>query len=300
MHRYTRRLLWTLAGLAVVAGGVVAAGELLSSHKKERRIDVGKASLDIDLAQGRIEQGAYLFRSRGCVDCHGANGGGRVVIDNGGLLVIGPNITNGENSVVRRYATRDWVRTLRHGVKPDGRPVLVMPSEDYNRLSDVDTAGLIRYVQQLPAVAGRPATLKFPLPLNVLYGFGVVRDAAQKIDHNLPPSAPIEASVSPAHGAYVANACIGCHGPGLGGGKIPGGPPNWPAAANLTPGKGSVMPTYPTAAAFRAMLRTGLRPDGSAVNRAMPFGSLGEMNDTDIDALFAYLKTVAPRDAGSR
>ncbi|WP_229256438.1 hypothetical protein [Duganella lactea] len=44
---------------------------------------------------------------------------------------------------------RDWVRTLRHGVKPDGRPVQFMPSEDYNRLSDADTASLILYLQQL-------------------------------------------------------------------------------------------------------------------------------------------------------
>jgi mono/diheme cytochrome c family protein len=98
----------------------------------------------------------------------------------------------------------------------------------------------------------------------------------------------------------VANTCIGCHGPGLGGGKVPGGPPQWPAAANLTPGKGSVMPNYPTVAPFRAMLRTGLRPDGSAVNRAMPFESLREMNDTDVDALYLFLKTVPPRDAGTR
>jgi hypothetical protein len=32
----------------------------------------------------------------------------------------------------------------------------------------------------------------------------------------------------------------------------------------------------------------------------MPFGSIGQMNDTDLRALHAYLKTVPPRDAGQR
>jgi hypothetical protein len=34
------------------------------------------------------------------------------------------------------------------------------------------------------------------------------------------------------HGKYVAKMCIGCHGLGLAGGKIPGAPPQWPAASN--------------------------------------------------------------------
>jgi mono/diheme cytochrome c family protein len=298
MHKYTKRLLWTLGGVATLAVGVAGVGSLLAAHKKDRQIPLPGAALDVDLAQGGIEQGGYLFRTRGCVDCHGGNGAGRVAIDNGGLLVIGPNITAGANSVVRDYGTRDWVRTLRHGVKPNGRPLLIMPSEDYSRLSDADTASLIRYVRQLPAVDGRAATVRLPLPVNLLYGYGVIRDAAQKIDHTLPPAPAVPATVSLAHGAYVANACIGCHGAQLSGGKVPGGPPDWPAAANLTPGKDSVMPRYRDAEAFGRMLRTGLRPDGGAINRAMPFESLREMNNTDVQALYAYLKSAPARDAG--
>ena len=41
------------------------------------------------------------------------------------------------------------------------------------------------------------------------------------------------------------------------GGRIPGAPPDWPAAANLTPGIGSAMLRYGSAEAFRTMLRTG-------------------------------------------
>jgi mono/diheme cytochrome c family protein len=93
--------------------------------------------------------------------------------------------------------------------------------------------------------------------------------------------------------------CVGCHGPGLSGGTIPGAPPEWPAAANLTPGAGTALARYASAENLRAMFRTGRRPDGSAVSTVMPFESLRALNDTDVDALYAYLKTVAPRAGGN-
>jgi hypothetical protein len=93
--------------------------------------------------------------------------------------------------------------------------------------------------------------------------------------------------------------CIGCHGEKLSGGKIPGGPPDWPAAANITPGEGSAMGRYKNAAQFMAMMRSGKRPDGSAI-QVMPFGSLSAMNDVDTQALYAYLQTVPARPAGQR
>jgi hypothetical protein len=60
------------------------------------------------------------------------------------------------------------------------------------------------------------------------------------------------------------------------------------------------MARYPTPELFIAMLRTGRRPDGTAINPAMPFGSLGKMNETELKALHAYLKTVPARQSGQR
>ena len=91
-----------------------------------------------------------------------------------------------------------------------------------------------------------------------------------------------------ANGQYVANMCIGCHGADLSGGKIPGGPPDWPAAADIRPGAGSAMARYPNAASFVAMLRTGKRPDGTPI-QVMPFESLGQLSDVDAQALYLYL-----------
>ncbi|MFD2270922.1 c-type cytochrome [Undibacterium arcticum] len=88
---------------------------------------------------------------------------------------------------------------------------------------------------------------------------------------------------------------MGCHGPRLKGGKIPGTPPDWPPAANLTPGADSVLPRYGSLEQFKTMLRSGKRPDGSAVSSVMPFETLKQLNDTDIEALYAYLKAQPAR-----
>ena len=174
-----------------------------------------------------------------------------------------------------------------------------MPSEDYNRLTDADVAALAGYVRTLAPRPAGAAVVELPVLVKALYGLGVIQDAAEKIDHSLPPAQPVVAAVNAQHGAYVGAMCIGCHGPGLSGGAIPGGPPDWPAAANLTPGKGSAMPRYPDATAFVAMLRSGKRPDGTAI-KVMPFESLRELSDTDAQALYAYLKTLPAREAGQR
>jgi hypothetical protein len=60
------------------------------------------------------------------------------------------------------------------------------------------------------------------------------------------------------------------------------------------------MSRYPTPEVFMAMLRTGHRPDGTAISPVMPFGSLGQMNDTDLRALHSFLQKVPARDAGQR
>ena len=298
MKTWIKSVAAAIAALVLLVLAVLALGMALGERKMTRTLTVPASPVTLRADTAHIEHGRYLFSTRGCADCHGANGAGKEVVDGGGTLVVSPNITRGPGSVTSKYAMMDWVRTMRHGVKPDGTPVMIMPSEDYNRLTDEDTAAIISYAQQLPPVPGKPAVISLPWIFKVQYGFGMIEDAAEKIDHALPPAKPHSVAVTVAHGAYVANSCISCHGARLSGGKIPGSPPDWPHAANLTPGKGSAMVHYPTAHAFKAMLRSGRRPDGSAVSPIMPFGSLREMNDVDLDALHAYLKTLPPRAVG--
>lgn len=299
MDKWIKRGAMVVGAVALAAAAAAVTGKVLGERKMVRTLDVAVAPVPLFTDEAHIQNGRYLFNTRGCTECHGVNGAGKVVIQDGETLIVAPNLTAGANSVTAGYKVEDWVRTLRHGIKPNGHPAIVMPSEDYNRLTDEDLGSLISYVQQLPAVDGRAAVIRFPLPVKALYGFGAIKDAAEKIDHSLPPSQPVPVAVSVQHGAYVANACIGCHGATLSGGPIPGGPPDWPAAANLTPGKGSAMTRYTNAEAFMVMLRSRKRPDGTPISPVMPFESLSKMTDTDMRALHAYLQTVPARDFGS-
>ncbi|MDP3821021.1 MAG: c-type cytochrome [Burkholderiales bacterium] len=299
MNKWLRRSglgVLTLAGLGAAA---LVVGAQLGERKMQRRIDVKVSPVALRVDAASVERGRYLFMSRGCTECHAADGAGKDVVNDGkGFLVHAPNITPAAGSVVAAYSASDWVRTIRHGVKPDGRPALVMPSEDYARLTDDDLGALVAFLRQMPAATGAGAKIEFPLPVKAFYGAGLVQDAAEKIDHTLPVSRPVPEAVTAEHGAYVANSCIGCHGAGLSGGQVPGGPPDWPAAANLTTGEGSAMTLYPTPDSFVTMLRSGKRPDGSAISPVMPFAALKELSDTDARAIYLHLKTMPPRAAG--
>lgn len=301
MNKWVKRGGLAVLGLAALVASTLVIGTQLGERKMNRQVPLQVAAVTLPTDAASIERGGYLFRSRGCTECHGVDGAGKDVVNDGkGMHVRAPNITPGLGNVVAKYSVTDWVRTLRHGVKPDGRPAIVMPSEDYARLTDADVGALIAYLRQMPPASGTGAVLELPPLVKTLYAAGVMHDAAEIIDHTLPPSTPVPEAATAEHGAYVINSCIGCHGAKLSGGKIPGAPPEWPAAANLTPGEGSAMAHYPSPEAFAAMLKSGKRPDGSAVSKVMPFLALKEMNDTDVRAIYLHLKSLPPLPAGNR
>lgn len=298
---------WTLVAtgtLAALAVATLALGAWNAERKRNRVVSLPSRAAFAAQAEtpALLDRGHYLYTTRGCAECHGDDGAGKVFIDDveHGMRVKSPDIAGGPGSLLSRYSAADFERTVRHGVKPDGRPVFVMPSDDYSGLTDADVSALYAYVRRLPPASGGPLEATIPLPVRVLYGLGAIQDAAEKIDHTRPPAQPVADGVTIEHGRYVANMCTGCHGPGLSGGRIPGGPPSWPPAANLTPGAGSAMTRYPDAAAFTAMLRTGRRPDGSAVSDVMPFASLKGLSDVDAGAVYLFLGSLPARRAGER
>jgi cytochrome c553 len=301
LRKAVRYVVASVVVVALAVGALFAGAVWMGEQKMDRVVDVRVVPVAFTKEPAALRLGKYLFESRGCGECHGMDGRGRVLIDNpNGFHVSTPSLTPGPASPVAAYAESDWVRAIRHGIDPKGRALLIMPSEDYNRMNDGDFAALVGYIRALPAGPGQPATVRLPAFMKALYGAGAIQDAAGKIDHRAPPPAAVPVAANVEHGAYVANMCIGCHGPRFAGGKIPGGPPDWPPASNLTPGEASAMARYDTWEKLAAMMRTGKRPDGSAVNKAMPFASLANLNDTDIQALHAYFGTLAPRKAGER
>lgn len=296
-RRWLRPVLIGLAATAALAAASATTAVALGHHKLQRLValpPIAQPAWPAETADP--ERGRYLYASRGCADCHGADGAGRVFVDDpsAGMHLRGPNITRGGSATIAGYTDIDWVRLLRHGVKPDGRAAMIMPAEDYARMTEQDMAALVAHVRSLPAAEGGGAELRLPVPAWAAYGLGAIRDASEKIDHHAAPSTPVPRAVSVEHGAYVAQMCVGCHGAGLKGGPIPGGAPDWPDAARLVPGEGDVMPRYEAPEAFVSMLRTGRRPDGTRV-KVMPFEALAELDDVDARALHLYLRSQATR-----
>jgi len=287
VKRFFRIASGALVGFTVFVVLAVGSTYWWGGRKLQRKIEVAVQPVPIPTDAASIAHGKYLYASRGCADCHGASGGGRQVFDEAnGFRVRAPDLTRA-NPAIDTYRPEDWDRAIRHGVAPSGRPLLVMPSEDYNRLSNEDFAALVAYVRSLPPADGKLGEVHFPWFIQGFYGAGVIKDAAEKINHTLPPSPAIAAAVNAQYGAYVANSCKGCHGVDLRGGHIPGAPPDWPPAANLR--HGGVMKTYASAEQFANMMRTGRRPDGTDVSRVMPFSAFAQMNATDLDALYLFL-----------
>jgi mono/diheme cytochrome c family protein len=102
------------------------------------------------------------------------------------------------------------------------------------------------------------------------------------------------ATATVVYGHYLATvaSCMSCHGAGLSGGPLPGG---GPPSQNITPtgiGKWSD-------ADFVHALRTGTRPDGSHISTAMPWPHYAKMTDTELAALYKYLRSVPPRPTGT-
>ena len=66
-------------------------------------------------------------------------------------------------------------------------------------------------------------------------------------------------------------------------------PPESPPAANLT--QAGNLKNWSESEFIRAR-RTGVRPDGSMLRPPMPWQGFAQMTDTELKALYLYLKTV--------
>jgi mono/diheme cytochrome c family protein len=72
------------------------------------------------------------------------------------------------------------------------------------------------------------------------------------------------------------------------------GPWGYSVASNLTPDPATGLGNRYTEATFIATMRTGKKPNGTAVMPPMPAEVYQNMTDEDLRAIFAYLRTVKP------
>lgn len=299
MKRVMRWIAYAAGTLVVLLGGAAGYVYAASNSKADREYDVPLQHMAISSDSAILARGKHLATAiTKCVECHSDDLGGKIMIDDPALgVAVAPNITTG--GVIANYTDDELVRVIRHGVKRDGRSVIIMPADDYQHLADEDVAAIVAYLRSVPAVdrtsgqtmlrpVGRTLVAANILPLYV----------AERLDHTRIAPSMMVADTSLAYGEYLANVggCTGCHGPGLGGGPIPGLPPEAPPASNLTP---TGLSKY-TDEQLETILRTGGRPDGSSVKQEMPWRYTALMTPLEMRATIKYLRTVPRKEFGTR
>lgn len=231
-----------------------------------------------------------------CQECHGKDMGGTLGWIPPGTLGTGdtPNLTAGNGGLGAQFTDADFVRVLRHGVKPDGTSVFIMPASDFRYMSDADLGDIIAYLRSLPPVdrSTPEPHVRLSFMGNVLVGAGVLGSALQAGPIQTaaqPPAAP-PAGPTADYGQYLVNinGCRDCHGAQLAGAKP--GTPGSPLAPNLTPG-GELRAWTETQ--FVTTLRTGVTPSGTHLPpQFMPWDFKGQMSDQELSAVFAYLQSL--------
>lgn len=295
--KWTGILLAGLFGLVLLAVIVVFAG---TNGRFNKTYNVQPETVDIPTDAETIAYGEHVATIRGCRDCHGENLSGRILIDDPSVgRIAPPNLTAGKNGIGAIYSDADWERAIRHGVGPDGKPLLFMPSHEFYYLSDADLGALIAYAKNVPpANSDLPASSASFLFRALMLAGQAPPLAAEVIPHDAPRPAAPAPGVTKEYGEYLAVTCTGCHGPGLSGGPIPGMPPNFPPARNLTPG--GPLANW-SEEEFINTLRTGVDPDGHELRaQFMPWPILGQMTDEELQALWLYLQSIPAREYGNR
>jgi hypothetical protein len=258
----------------------------------------------------RVERGRYLTAGLlGCETCHtqkdwqthgapnvpGMEMAGQVVpIDGLPGTIVASNVTPDEETGAGRWTDGELARTIREGIGHDGRTIFpMMPYSEYRDLSDEDVASVVVYLRSLPAV-------HHPLPkTQVIFPVKYLINSAPE-----PVTGPVHGpddTVPVKRGEYLANMGCGCHTPIDRGSPLPGmdwgggeylkGPWGEVTSANITPDASGI--GYYDEATFIKTLRTGY-VGARKLSSIMPFGEFKNLNDDDLKAIFAFLKTVAP------
>lgn len=300
MLKLLKLLGYLMLVLILLVAGLAIFVKLRSDTAIGARYVVNVRPISIPSDAGAIAHGAHLVKTRGCMDCHGADFAGAKVIEDGAMgRLYGTNLTTGRGSAVAGFRDEDWIRAIRHGVGADGRGLFIMPSLEYARLSDEDLGAMIAYLKTLPAVDRDHLETRYGPVSRALLTFSTGKMiAAHSLDHAYVAPQAVAKGPNAEYGRYIAASCFGCHGPNYSGGKIEVGPPDWPLAANLTPHPDSRLSQW-TEQDFMAVMRTAKRPDGSELHPVMPRG-FGGMDDIELKALWAFFKTLTPTPQGVR
>ena len=214
MSRWLKRIGYGVG--AIVALVLVALGAVytLSEVRFRRTYTVPAEQVAVSTDSAVIARGEHIATAiAGCSDCHGDGLKGNAIIDAppmGRLVAL--NLTKGEGGIGNELTPEIIERAVRHGVGRSGRALRIMPSMDFQYMTDDDLRAVVSYVMHLAPVNNALAPSNVMLLPRVLMLTGalpflpaeLLRDSAQK-------PMTIAAAPTTEYGAYLANVA-GCKG----------------------------------------------------------------------------------------
>jgi len=269
-------------------------------------------SRTFEATPARLERGKYLANGIGCLYCHsphdwskpedpilpGMAGAGQKLpyYDLPGS-VVAPNLTPDKETGAGNWTDDMLARSIREGIGHDGRALFgMMPFAHYRNMPDEDLASVIVYLRSLPAVRNSVPRTEIIFPVKY-----IMRNDPQPITTAV--SAP-DVSDPVKRGRFLIDTigCSDCHAPvdnhhvpipGLdfSGGQVVKAPWGTVASANITPDATGI--SYYDEGIFIKCIRTGT-VGARVLNKTMPWAVLRNLNDEDLSAMFAYLRTLKP------
>ena len=269
--------------LAVIAYGVVYA---LSERALRRTYEAHNVTLAMPADPEAIAEGRRLAMVHNCFNsCHGRQAEGRVMFNQPMIArIVAPNLPH----AMRTYSDSQLEAIIRQGVRPEGGSVLVMPSQQFAALTDADLGRILAYLKTLPATPGLGRSVTVGPLGRIGFVAGKFKTAVQLIAEAVPP--PDASGDVAAFGRYLARTtCAECHGSDLRGASNP------EFAAPSLRVVGAYAPD-----AFKELLRTGVPLGGRTLPVMGPVAreNLSALTDSEIDALYTYLRAIAETNSG--
>ena len=291
-----RRIGLVLGGLvalvAVLLVALLVTGWNLANEHEKNPVPELRVTPDSSL----IARGDHIARMV-CSNCHGeshtpplAGGSEDYFVIPGGPPIghlFAPNITPGGRLAL--YSDGELSRAIREGVNHEGRPMLVMPSDQFHGMSDRDLAAMIAWLRAQPAVSHEVPRKQLTPVAYLILGLHQFETS-----HMLPVPRPIPdvpEGMSAAYGEYIVGmlGCRSCHGSDLKGGHKGQFPPLGPNLLALVAAH--------DVGQFELAVRKGISArDGHALDpEGMPYRTYANLTDTEVGAVYAYLQTQAAR-----
>jgi hypothetical protein len=271
------------------------------------------SSRSFERTQQRLERGRYIATAlSGCIYCHsrhdwatpgtpivpGMEGAGDIqpYVDLPGRIVAA-NLTPDPETGAGNWTDDQLARSIREGIGHDGRALFpLMPYPHFREMSDEDLASVIVYLRSLPAVRHELPKTEIIFPVKYL-----IRSVPEPVTSPVGETTGTSDLVK--RGAHLVNlaGCGDCHTPMVKGQSVPGmefaggavlsGPWGNVASANLTPDASGI--PYYDEALFVQALHSGY-VQARPLHPIMPAMVYINLTDSDLKAMFAYLRTLKP------